>query len=388
MDRRDFIKLGTTAASALFFNSALFADVKRDNEKILILLELKGGNDGLNTIVPTGSEYTIYRNVRPTLALDRTDILPLDAKSGMHPSLQSLYPLWKSKTMAIVQGVGYPDPNRSHFKSIAIYNTATSDNHTHRGWIDRIFEPIRPDEAIFARGIAMGNRELGPLYGKRVRAVTMDSPKRYLKQAQIVEAIEKRTSHPMLSHIIDIENEIATTSKALESRLHGHCSTLTGFPKTKLGRDFKHIAQLIACGVRTPVYKVTHDGFDTHVNQKEKHGRRLKEFADAVASFENTMKTIGRWNDVVVMTYSEFGRRVAENGGRGTDHGTASVQFVFGGSVRGGFYGREPSLERLDKNGDLIYTTDFRSLYKNVALHCFGKTPDFLASYPFLNIFS
>ena len=160
------------------------------------------------------------------------------------------------------------------------------------------------------------------------------------------------------------------------------------FPKGRLGESLKHITTLICSGICTPVYKITLDGFDTHVRQKEKHSRLLEKFAEAIAAFEKAMKKTNRWRDVTILTYSEFGRRAAENGGGGTDHGTASVQFVIGGSVRGGIHGKAPSLAKLDGNGDLIYTNDFRSLYRSAAIHCLGSDPDFLKGYRQMRLFS
>lgn len=388
MHRRNFLKLSSATASLLFFNAALFAET-HNKGRILILLELKGGNDGLNTIIPRGSEYALYRRMRPSLAIDHNDIVPLNDELGLHHALSPLLPLWHAKEMAVALGVGYPDPNRSHFKSIAIYNSASTGRHnTNNGWINALFKPFSTDKQLFARGVAMGNMEPGPLAGTNVQAITMNDPVRFLKQAGQIEKIEQKSTHPMLSFIIDTENEIVSSFNILNDRLQYQRTKPSDFPKTKIGKDFQHAAQMIEAGIKTPVYKVTQNGYDTHTNQQNRHQRLLGECSDAILTFEKKMKAIGRWNDVVVMTYSEFGRRVEENGAKGTDHGTAAPHFLFGGSVQGGFYGTQPSLSKLDENGDLIYTTDFRSLYHSVANFCFGKSSQALRDYFPLPVFT
>ncbi len=387
MERREFLKL-VPAASLLLLENALFAEVPTPG-KIVVLLELKGGNDGLNTVVPAGRDYDVYKRMRPTLAIERKALLPLEDGLGLHPSLLPIHRLWKRKEVAIVRGVGYPDPNRSHFKSIAIWNCASlHPEHCDEGWVSALFDPFGKYEKRFARAVAVGNRDLGPLAGEKVQALTMDSPREFLKASEGIGTIRGPVGHPMLAYVVEIHNRIATSSSILCERLENAHGRVSDFPKTRIGRDLEHVAQLVSAGIRTPLYKVTQTGYDTHVDQKKRHARLLEELAQAIEAFAETMRKIGRWNDVVLMTYSEFGRRPVENGSRGTDHGTAAPHFVIGGAVRGGLYGKTPSLSRLDENGDLIHTTDFRALYSAVSRFAFTKPLSFSHTFSPISLFS
>ena len=387
MHRRTFIKIGGATAAALFFSPDLFASRVYGEEKILILLELKGGNDGLNTVVPLGSRHALYRRMRPNLAIAENDAISLTSQWGLHPALAALHGLWDENSLAIVHGVGYPRPNRSHFRSIDIWNAASHDPHISTGWVDAFFGKVGYSDPIPA--VVMGGGDAGPLEGPHLPTVTMHSPERFIRQAKTIPYIrQKSTFPPTLAYIVSMQNRVVTTAEKLERKLQKNVSLNRHFPQTALGKNFSHIARLIAAGVNTSVYKLTLGGFDTHVTQKKRHAQLLKTFAEATAAFADTMKEIGRWEDVVVMTYSEFGRRASENGSGGTDHGTASVQFLLGGGVRGGFHGSAPSLEKLDGNGDLIFTTDFRSVYHSVARHCFGKSFGRIDGYLPLELFT
>jgi len=202
MKRREFIKY-TASASALMLNSAMGLPLQKKRGKILILLELKGGNDGLNTLIPTERKnYDLYRKLRPTLTIKKSEILQLGNDWGLHPAMKKLLPLWRVKSQAIVHGVGYPHPHRSHFRSIAIYNTASSDPHATAGWIDQLMASEKRKKGCFADAVGMGSREPGPLAGNSIRRVEINSPEHFLKQSGKLHYIANNISHPMLSYLV------------------------------------------------------------------------------------------------------------------------------------------------------------------------------------------
>ena len=338
--------------------------------KTLILLELKGGNDGLNTVIPF--EDPLYYKLRPKLAIPKSEVLSLDKGLGLHPAMESLVPSWNGGDLAIALGVGYPEPNRSHFRSIDIINTASgSDLYIDQGWVaDLLARDQRADGSI-ADGLVLGQDDPGPLRGKGMRNLIISDPRYFLKKAAGVPGSDDASSNPSLDHILKVQQSIHESALLIKERLKRPAKFKTAFPKNRLGRTMEIAAKLLASNLSMDVIKVSHGSFDTHSGQKAPHHRLLEEMADSVAAFRKAMVQVGLWDRVLVMTYSEFGRRVGENGSGGTDHGTAAPHFITGGGVRGGFYGRQPSLGDLDE-GDLKFTLDYRSLYSTVAKDWWG----------------
>lgn len=361
MDRRSFFRL--MAGSALAARTPdLRAEVVRDN-RILLLIELQGANDGLNTVVPYDNPE--YRRLRPTLGIPREKVLTLSEKAGLHPSCKGFFDLWKKGNLAIVQGLGYPNPNRSHFRSIEIWETASdSDEILQTGWLAPFLNGDNNTASPSTRALALG-QDAGPLIGAPDRTVVLSDMKKFLRQAKMLKALEKQTDNPSLRHLLSVRNGMQSAAAGFAEAYADRSAIAWPFPKTRLGEQLATVAGLVAKNSGVQIYKLGLGSFDTHANQLPRHAALLRELGNAVAAFEKAMRASGHWNDILLMTYSEFGRRAAENGSRGTDHGTAAPHFVAGGRVRGGFYGAAPSLTDLE-NDDLRYAVDFRSLYRTI----------------------
>jgi len=358
VQRRDFLKLLAVAPLTAWSGGAAYAAaVRGDYRRLLVLIELKGGNDGLNTVIPYADAN--YYRLRPRLGIARDQVLQLDETTGLHPSLKALLPLWQGRELAIVQGVGYPQPSLSHFRSIEIWDTAAdSDAYLDEGWLSRLFEHNPPPRHFAADGVVVGSPDLGPLAGGRTRVVALTNTEQFLRQAQRMEAPTGTSRNPALAHLLKVEGDIRQAASGLKSEYRFRAE----FPKSLFGNSLKTAAQVVAANSQVAVIKVTHNGFDTHGNQRNAHARLLTELAEGLAAFKAALQEINRWDSTLLMSYAEFGRRPQENGSNGTDHGTAAPHFVLGGRVKGGLYGERPSLTDLD-GGNLRYNVDFRSLY-------------------------
>ncbi|WP_412021654.1 DUF1501 domain-containing protein [Burkholderia cepacia] len=379
MNRRDFLTLTGAAAAAgvSMWQSPALAAASTGRQpaagyaNVLILVELKGGNDGLNTVVPYADP--LYYQFRRSIGIKREQVLQLDAHTGLHPSLAPLMPLWRDGQVAVVQGVGYPQPNLSHFRSIEIWDTASrSDQYLHEGWLTRTFAQAPVPPGFAADGVVLGSAEMGPL-ANGARAIALVNPAQFIRAARLAEPSSLREQNPALAHIIDVENDIVKAADRLRPR-GGMREFKTAFPAGAFGTSVKTAMQVLAaCEASGPsaqdgvaVLRLTLNGFDTHQNQPGQQAALLKQFAEGMSAMRGALIELGRWNQTLVMTYAEFGRRVRENQSNGTDHGTAAPHFVMGGRVAGGLYGAPPALGRLDGNGNLPVAVDFRQLYSTV----------------------
>jgi len=375
MKRRSFLSMSAAASAALWLPRTFGAEpaahrarhapvFARDNGKLLILIELKGGNDGLNTVIPFADPA--YYRLRKRIAIRREHAIQLDERTALHPSLEPLMPLWRSGQLAIVQGVGYAAPNLSHFRSMQIWDTASrSDQYLREGWLSRAFDSASAAAGFAAEGVVIGSAEMGPLAlggGDGARA----------GRTQVVEAgkgIAQLCGRPL--------------------RAQDATRLTTAFPCSRFGASIESAMQMLAARDRLRVQaqqgqalrlhaaqadttapataiRLTLNGFDTHQNQPERHRLLLTQFAEGLAAMRSALVELGRWNDTLVMTYSEFGRHPRENDSAGTDHGTVAPHFMMGGRVRGGLHGVPPQLARLDGNGELPVGVDFRQLYATV----------------------
>ncbi len=367
MERREFLTtLGVATVTALLPGGAFAQRDAAAYSNLLILVELKGGNDGLNTVVPYADKA--YYEVRPQLALPREQVLQLDQRTGLNPALEPLMPLWRGGELAVVQSVGYPAANLSHFRSIEIWDTASrSDEYLAEGWLARAFAAAPPPRRFAADGVVVGSAEMGPFAGSSTRAIVLTNTEQFRRQARLAGPAG-RTRNPALGHILRVEQDIARAAAKLDG---GHTFT-TPFPRSPFGNAIRTVAQVAASSAGVAALKVSLDGFDTHSNQPGRHARLLKDLADGLAALRAALLENGRWNSTLVMTYAEFGRRPRENLSRGTDHGTANAHFVLGGRVRSGLYGLPPGLSRLDGNGNLPFAVDFRDLYATVLERWWG----------------
>ncbi len=356
MRRREFLKLSSAAGVAVLAPRFALAQGASGYENLLVLVELKGGNDGLNTVVPYADRT--YYSLRPRLAIKRDDVLQLDARTGLHPSLAALMPLWQARELAIVQGVGYPRPNLSHFRSIEIWDTASkSEEYLADGWLTRAFAARPVPQRYAADGVVIGSQDLGPLVGTGARAIALANTAQFQRQARMAQPGQAR-GNSALSHVMKVEMDVAQAAAGLR----GNHEFKTDFPQGAFGNAVKAAAQVIASPSGVAAVRLSLNGFDTHVNQPNVHANLLKQLGEGLAALKSALVELGRWDRTLVMTYAEFGRRPQENGSSGTDHGTANAHFVTGGRVRGGLYGQAPQLDRLE-NGNLAYAIDFRSLY-------------------------
>ncbi len=337
--------------------------------RILVLVELHGGNDGLNMVIPF--EESAYYSLRPKLSIPREHIKRLTPRLGLHPALEPLMPLWEND-LAIVAGVGYPRPNRSHFRSIEIWETGSDSEQTlDDGWLARLFQQHPLPPSFTADGLLLGKGDAGPLAGTRSRTITLRDPEEFLREAELVRPVQRVSMNRALNHILDVQREISHAAGDIQARLQQAPTFESTFPATKIGKQLEMAARLLAAHTSIATIKVTHGSFDTHAGQLPTHQRLLEELTHALLAFRATMLKQGLWDRILVATYSEFGRRVAENGSSGTDHGTAAPHFLLGGQVKGGLYGTQPVLTNL-QDGDLKHTIDYRSLYNTIIRNWWG----------------
>ncbi|XZE17958.1 DUF1501 domain-containing protein [Pirellulaceae bacterium SH449] len=343
-----------------------------NSDKILVVIQLSGGNDGLNTVVPFRDDE--YRKSRPKLCLGKDDVIKLSDDMGLHPALEGLMPVIDSQSFSIVHGVGYPLPNRSHFESMDIWHTCQrKDNRASSGWLGRIMEngfDSQGDSAAYHLGA-----EPLPL-ALMGRGVQVPSIREVEQMKFKSKAIEERI--PAMTYESKLGDESddllgflsASTDSAVRAsqRITGVLSRASDdseFPESQLGEKLKVISRLILAGLKTKVYYVTLDGFDTHANQLAAHAGLLRQWADALGAFHQRLARGGESERVLVMTFSEFGRRLKENASEGTDHGAAAPMFLSGPKLPQLEAGELPSLSDLD-DGDLKYHTDFRRVYAAV----------------------
>jgi uncharacterized protein (DUF1501 family) len=374
MQRREFLRrLGRGAVAGVLGAATLpraWAGPISDQAagRTLLLIELKGGNDGLNTLIP----YTdaAYYKARPKLAIPRDRQLQLSDRLALHPALEPLLPGWQAGQMAVVQGLGYPQPNRSHFRSIDIWETGSGSAEVlSDGWLLPILSGYQTSAPADALVLGRGS---GPVYGPGLRVINVGRPGLLKQLSKLPERTGSHYNSPALAHVLSVEEQSRQAALQLRRRLSGTPNIKQAFPQTRFGKSMQLAANVITAGLDIPLIKLELDGFDTHIQQAVSHHKLLQQLAESVAALRSALMEQGAWDRTLVMTYSEFGRRVAENGSGGTDHGTAAPHLLWGGQVKGGIYGQAPSLTNLDA-GDLRFTTDYRSLYQTVARDWFGK---------------
>jgi uncharacterized protein (DUF1501 family) len=342
--------------------------------RLLVLIELKGGNDGLNTVVPYADPA--YYALRPKLAIARDRVVQLTDRVGLHPALAGLRDAFVAGRLALLQGVGYPAPNLSHFRSIEIWDTAAaSDQYLADGWLARTFASSAAPASFAADGVVIGSNDMGPLAGRGTRALALANTDQFLRRARLAH-----TGAPLgnraLAHILKTENDVVEAA----TRLDASRTLVTEFPATAFGSVVRTACHVAASPAGVACMRLTLNGFDTHTGQAATHARLLGELAAGLEALERGLREIGRWDDTLVVTYAEFGRRPRENVSGGTDHGTSSAHFVLGGRVTGGLHGAMPELARLRGDGNPEFTLDYRRVYAT-ALESWWGVP----SAPVLN---
>jgi len=341
------------------------------DDRVLVLIQLAGGNDGLNTLIPY--EDDIYYRSRPTLSIPREEVLKLDDHCGLHPEMYALQDLWEQGELALIQNVGYPNPDLSHFRSTEIWETASpSDQNWSNGWIGRYFDNECQGTSSPLLGLQLGERTAQTFSGDRPRCVTFSNPDlfQFSGGASAEQRIAQLNSgsaiaNPALDFLQRTGNDVLSASRQVGEAVRNQKTTVDYLPY-QFSQSLKLVAQMIAAEVPTRVYYVSLGGFDHHATQKMRHAMLLQELSEGLGAFIQDLRGLGHLDRTLVMTFSEFGRRVAENQNVGTDHGTANVMFMAGGTTKPGLHGTRADLSHLDSVGDLIYTTDFRSIYATI----------------------
>jgi uncharacterized protein (DUF1501 family) len=350
------------------------------DDRVLVLVNLQGGNDGLNCIVPHGD--STYYQLRPSIAIDRNSVLGINERIGFNPAMRSVKALYDKGAVAIVQGVGYPEPDHSHFRSTEIWQTAAPDRYEHTGWLGRYLDDANlPKENLF-NGVAIAQVLPEALVANRVDVPAIAQVAGYglisdrnansrSAFSQLVADNKLPFSSPYLAHVAEIEDHAQKGSEELPKLIAGY-KTNASYPATPLGRSLALAAQIVGSKTGTRVLYVQHGSFDTHVTQKGVQDRLLGELSDALGAFYDDLAAHGNDKRVLTMTFSEFGRRIAQNASGGTDHGEASPLFLIGGGVKGGIYGAYPDLSA-SNGGNLRFSTDFRSVYATVLERWLGR---------------
>lgn len=373
MKRRDFIKNSSLASGLLFVPSFIqaFENTLSSNfgYKRIVIVQLSGGNDGLNTIIPYRND--VYFKSRPNLSLKSETDLRLTDDLRFHPSLSPLKDLYDNGNLTIINNVGYPNPNRSHFRAMDIWQTASDSNtYYQNGWIGRFldsegnypYSAIEIDESL---SLALKGQDLSGIAVKNPEILYKISQDPFLKR------ISRNFNDDHLSeHNLGYLYKTMITAESSAKYIHeanNIQSSKMDYPKTDFGNQLKLIASFINSRLKTKVFYASLDGFDTHVNQLNIHKRLLSNYAKGIKTFVQDLKKQGTFDDTLILTFSEFGRRVKQNSGKGTDHGSANNLFVIGKNLKKpGVYNDLASLNDLDANGDIKYEIDFRAIYATV----------------------
>ena len=391
MKRRDFIKstfalsaIGSCLPTYLLGSNRRFSfrNSNISSDKIVIFIKMNGGNDGLNTLIP--HQNSSYYDLRPTIAISAEELHPISDTLGLHPALNNWKELFNAQKMAIIQGVGYQNGNLSHFRSSDIWDTGSSEDiELTTGWLGRLLETEYPDFPNNApeHPLAIQYNSANLLEFKTAESNTG----LYIYDPEVMESIISG------NYIDDINQNIPDTYggdelafiKELDYMAFNYCqilsdsaqnapNTIFSYPTTNIGNQFKITSKLITGGLSTPVYRLYQNGYDTHIDQMNRHEQLLSELSSALNVFISEMETLGLLDRILIVTTSEFGRRVYENGSDGTDHGTSAPLFIFGSNINSGIYGHDPDFNHLDENDNLLVQFDYRQIYTSIITDWFG----------------
>ena len=375
LDRRELLA-GMAGLSAMSMVPPAFAQAAQAaatqavaSGKVLVILELSGGNDGLNTVVPYGDDA--YYRQRPNIGIPKNELRIIDDHFGFNPGMAGFESLYKDGKMAIVHGCGYENPSYSHFTSMAYWHTAAPNSGDEYGWVGRLADSVAPS-APSNYLVNIGSKQSLAVKSEKHVPVVFDDPNRFMREAFAAE----KKALDVVPDIGEIENpsrrfllDIARGANDASALVRDAWSTYDSPVDYGVNDlDLQKVVALLDAGMPTSLYYVSYrnNSFDTHVFQNNLHRRLLTYTSDAVAGFIRDLERIGRADDVALMIFSEFGRRVPENVSLGTDHGAANAMFVVGNQVKGGHYGKLPSLTELADGDNLAYTTDFRKVYQTI----------------------
>ncbi len=399
--RRQFLTRSLQGSSLLAIGSVVpefLANTARaaekDKDTVLVVIEMSGGNDGLNTVIPYSDD--LYYKYRPTLGQKKDQVVRLNDHIGLNPGMQNFRQMWDQGQLAVVQGVGYPNPERSHFESMDIWQTADPRRQIQSGWLGRGVNELQGQSGFVPILHVGGGRQPLAVQGTPGGAVSINDRQNFKlefgggsadqqkarrklleklavpdgKSDDILQFVRLRQLRTMTS--VERLHELLSKQKMRQNTLFGPDGV---YGPNTLPMQLQLVANLIISGFGTRIFYVAIDGFDTHARQAEPHRKLLAQLATGISNMFNVLKNGGHDKRVLVMTFSEFGRRVQENGSNGTDHGAASCLFVAGPALKGGIVGEHPSLKELD-SGDLKFALDFRRVYATLLdcwLHCDSK---------------
>ncbi len=400
LSRRAMIKNGMLVVSAGMVMPAIFSRgiasahaqslegsriAQLAGDRTLIVVQMAGGNDGLNTVVPFTD--AAYKKMRPSIGIPDAKVLPLDGRLGLHPNLAPLKKFWDDGHMAIVEGVGYPNQSLSHFQAMDIWQTLDLNGTGSEGWLGKLVSGWVDKDGHPFQAMDIGVQTAQALSSISAQVPTVASVQSYRiapdpvdldgGNARIKALLNLYNSYPKTSPYAALLDTTALNAQEGSRQLRtadAQYQAKTTYPTNPFASGLKVLAEAIVQGLGLRVGYVTLGGFDTHANQQGTHDNLMKTLAEGLSAFYTDLVGHGKADNVVVMTWSEFGRRVEENGSLGTDHGTAAPMFVLGNSVTKGIYGEPPSLTSLDHDGNLKYTTDFRSVYATVLDRWMGAT--------------
>lgn len=366
MDRRKFLSLtGTFTGGSLILPDFLYAFGSQTNlvlgEQCVVFIQLNGGNDGLNTFIPF--EDQLYCELRPKIALSKRDVLNSAKGMAFHPALKGFATIQQNADLSVIQNVGYPNPNRSHFRSQEIWQTApTNQEYLNDGWLGRYLD-LQCKEHQPTAGINIDSVDSLALKGEVPNSITVKDLNQFKTKLR-QEKESQLSNNPQLDFVRKIANSVIEGSNDIQKALAKSANSDVVYPKTGLAKNLEWISKLIKGNLNSKVYYTSINNFDTHRNQLVIHKNQLTELNDAVFSFYEDLKKSNQLQNVTIVVFSEFGRRVNDNGS-GTDHGTAAPMFIIGGNNKGKIIGKNPNLADLD-NGDLKHEIDFRSVYASI----------------------
>ncbi|KIA94188.1 Twin-arginine translocation pathway signal sequence domain protein precursor [Flavobacterium sp. KMS] len=365
MNRRNFISItGTFTGGMLLLPDFLHAYGSQNNlvigEQCVVFVQLNGGNDGLNTFIPY--DNPLYYDLRTKIALGKDVVIGKNKGMAFHPSLKDFAQMQQNGDLTVIQNVGYPEPIRSHFRSQEIWQTATDSNkYINEGWLGRYLD-LQCKEHQATAGINLDTIDNLALKGVEPNSITVKDPNRFKVKSDKEENVTL-SNNPQLDFVRKIANSVIEGSDEIQKAL-AKSKTEISYPKTELSKNLEWIGRLIKGNLNSKVYYTSLGGFDTHDNQLAIHEKKLSDLNDALYAFYQDLKQAQLLQNVTVVVFSEFGRRVKDNG-NGTDHGTAAPMFIIGGNNKGTILGNNPDLSNLD-NGDLKYEIDFRSVYASL----------------------
>ena len=393
MKRRDFLKQSTLASSLFFVPNFVkaFENVSKENfqHKKLVIIQLSGGNDGLNSIIPYTND--IYYRSRPKLAIPKNKLITATDSLGFHENLAPLKNLYDQGYLSIINNVGYPNPNRSHFRSTDIWQTASSsDKYLDTGWLGRYIDTYGK---MPHAGIELDDSLSLIMKGKNINGIATKSPSTLFSNTNTPyfnKILKQQTDAHLSEHNLGYLYKTMIEAKSSAKYIYETTKTYkSGFeyPNNPFGKQLKTTAEFINSNIDSKVFYLSMGGFDTHANQINRQNKLLKTYSNSIEVFINDLKKNDTFKDTLILTFSEFGRRVEQNAAGGTDHGAANNVFILGENLKTkGFYNESPNLANLDKNKDLIHTIDFRTIYATILDKWLGVAHSSILNNSFQNL--